>query len=132
MKAQSADNMVPRIHDDENGLDYVLAGDYYIPVLTVSEEHRSIGRWGRMHRDYLQEEHPALLSDLTLSGKLWTYLADLNELAQARLLLVTAQMQEAEGVDENLKRRDQMEWIRRMNSIRSRAEEIVLHELILT
>ena len=73
-----------------------------------------------------------MLSDLILTGKLWTYLADLNEQAQARLLLITAQMQEAEGVDENLKRRDQMEWIRRMNSIRSRAEEIVLHELILT
>ena len=132
MKAQIADNMEPRIHDDENGLDYVLAGDYYIPVLTVSEEYRSIGRWGRMHRDYLREEHPALLSDLTLSGKLWTYLADLNEQAEGRLLLITAQMQEAEGVDEDLKRCDQMEWIRQMNSIRSRAEEIVLHELILT
>ena len=132
MKAQSADNMEPRIHDDENGLDYLLAGDYYIPVLTVYEEHRSIGRWGRMHRDYLQEEHPALFSNLTLTGKLWTYLADLNEQAQARLLLVTTQMQEAEGVDEDLKRRDQMEWIRRMNSIRSRAEEIILHELIIT
>ena len=85
-----------------------------------------------MHRDYLREEHPALLSDLTLSGTLWTYLADLNEQAEGRLLLITAQMQEAEGVGEDLKRRDQMEWVRRMNSIRSRAEEIVLHELILT
>ena len=132
MKAQNADNMEPRIHDDENGLDYVLAGDYYIPDLTTSEEHRSIGRWGRMHRDYLREEHPALLSDLILTGTLWTYLADLNEQAQARLLLITAQMQEAEGVDEDLKRRDRMEWVRRMNSIHSRAEEIVLHELILT
>ena len=121
-----------RIYDDANGLEYVLYGDHYLPVLELPEEHRPIGRWGRMHRDYLQEEHPALLSDLTLSGKLWTYLADLNEQAQTRLLLVTAQMQEAEGVDENLKRRDQMEWVRRMNSIRSRAEEIVLHELILT
>ena len=121
-----------RIYDDANGLEYVLNGDHYLPVLELPEEHRSIGRWGRMHRDYLQEEHPALLSDLTLSGTLWTYLADLNEQAQARLLLITAQMQEAEGVDEDLKRSDQMEWIRRMNSIRSRAEEIVLHELILT
>ena len=132
MKAQSADNMDPRIHDIGNGLDYVLAGDYYIPDLTTSEEHRPIGRWGRMHRDYLREEHPALLSDLILSGTLWTYLADLNEQAQARLLLITAQMQEAEGVDEDLKRRDQMEWVRRMNFIRSRAEEIILHELIFT
>ena len=121
-----------RIYDDANGLEYVLHGDHYLPELQLPEEHRPIGRWGRMHRDYLREEHPALLSDLTLSGKLWTYLADLNELAQGRLLLITAQMQEAEGVDENLKRRDQMEWVRRMNSIRSRAEEIVLHELILT
>ena len=121
-----------RIYDDANGLEYVLHGDHYLPELEIPEEHRPIGRWGRMHRDYLREEHPTLLSDLTLSGKLWTYLADLNEQAQARLLLITAQMQEAEGVDEDLKRRDQMEWIRQMNSIRSRAEEIVLHELILT
>ena len=121
-----------RIYDDANGLEYVLHGEHYLPELELPEEHRSIGRWGRMHRDYLREEHPALLSDLTLSGKLWTYLADLNEQAQARFLLITAQMQEAEGVDEDLKRRDQMEWVRRMNSIRSRAEEIVLHELILS
>ena len=120
-----------RIYDDANGLEYVLHGDHYLPELELPEEHRPIGRWGRMHRDYLREEHPALLSDLTLSGTLWTYLADLNEQAQARLLLITAQMQEAEGVDDNLKRRDQMEWVRRMNSIRSRAEEIILHELIL-
>ena len=132
MKAQSADNMEPRIHDNDNGLDYILHGDRYLPELEIPEEDRPIGRWGRMHRDYLREEHPALLSDMTLSGKLWTYLADLNEQAQARLLLVTAQMQEAEGVDEDLKRKDQMEWVRQMNSIRSRAEEIVLHELILT
>ena len=121
-----------RVYDGRSGLEYVLHGDHYLPDLRLPEEDRPIGRWGRMHRDYLREKHPALLSDLTLSGKLWTYLADLNEQAQARLLLITAQMQEAEGVDENLKRRDQMEWIRRMNSIRSRAEEIVLHELILT
>ena len=132
MTTQSTDNMEPRIHDNGNGLDYILAGDHYIPDLTVSEEHRPIGRWGRMHRDYLREEHPALLSDLTLTGKLWAYLADLNEQAEDHLLLITAQMQEAEGVDDNLKRNDQMEWVRRMNSIRSRAEEIVLHELILT
>ena len=121
-----------RIYDDASGLEYVLHGDHYLPVLELPEEHRPIGRWGRMHRNYLREEHPALLTDLTLFGTLWTYLADLNEQAEGRLLLITAQMQEAEGVDEGLKRRDQMEWIRRMNSIRSRAEEIVLHELILT
>ena len=102
MKAQSTNDMEPRIYDNDNGLNYILAGDYYIPELAVSEERRSIGRWGRMHRDYFRDEHPALLSDLTLSGKLWTYLADLNEQAQARLLLITAQMQEAEGVDEDL------------------------------
>ena len=121
-----------RVYDDANGLEYVLHGDHYLPELKLPEEHRPIGRWGRMHRDFLREEHPALLSDLTLTGKLWTYLADINEQAEGRLLLITAQMQEAEGVDEDLKRRDRMEWVRRMNSIRSRAEEIILHELILT
>ena len=67
-----------RIHDDSNGLDYVLVGDYYIPDLKLPEESRTIGRWGRMHQVYLQEHRPGQYNELLLSGKLWTYLADLN------------------------------------------------------
>ena len=114
----------------ENGIDYILVGDYYIPDLRLPEESRPIGRWGRMHRDYLKEWRPVLYNDLLLSGRFWTYLADLNEQAQNRLDCIIAQMKEAEGITEELKARDQMAWVRAMNSIRSRAEEIVLTELV--
>ena len=114
----------------ENGIDYVLVGDYYIPMLTLPEENRPIGRWGRMHQRYLKENHPGYYSSLILTGKLWTYLADLDEQAQERLDRIAEQMQAAEGVTEELKADDQLEWVRRCNSIRSRAEEIVRAELI--
>ena len=114
----------------ENGIDYVLVGDYYIPMLTLPEENRSIGCWGRMHQKYLKENRPGYYSSLLLIGKLWTYLADLNEQAQERLDRIVEQMQAAEGVTEELKADDQLEWVRRCNSIRSRAEEIVRAELI--
>ena len=98
--------------------------------MKLSEEHCSIGRWGRLHREYIKEHRPVLYNNLLLSGKLWTYLADLNEQAQARLDLIMAQMQEMEDITENLKRTNQMEWVRAMNSIRNRAEEIIIHEMI--
>lgn len=123
--------MKKHIYDENNGLWYELIGDYYIPVLTLSsEEQRPIGKWGRMHRDYLKEYRPILFNDLILSGQLWTYLADLNEQAQERLSVIVEQMKEAEGVTEDLKAADQMAWVGAMNSIRNRAEEIILRELI--
>ena len=123
--------MKKHIYDESNGLWYELIGDYYIPVLTLSsEEQRLIGKWGRMHRDYLKEHRPILFNDLILNGQLWTYLADLNEQAQERLALIIEQMQQAEGVTEDLKVADQMAWFGAMNSIRSRAEDIILQEMI--
>ena len=123
--------MKKHIYDESNGLWYELIGDYYIPVLTLSsEEQRPIGKWGRMHREYLREHRPILFNDLILSGQFWTYLADLNEQAQERLALIIEQMQQVEGVTEDLKAADQMAWIGAMNSIRSRAEEIILQEMI--
>lgn len=113
-----------------NGMDYVLTGDYYIPVLELPAEERSIGKYGRMHQEYLKEHNPMLYNDLALSCRLWTYLADLNEQAQKRLKLIMEQMKAAEGVTENLKASDQMAWVRAMNSIHNRAEEIILRELI--
>ena len=89
-----------------------------------------IGIWGRMHKDYLEQYHPAQYNDLILSGRLWTYLADLNEQAQNRLDCIISQMKEAEGITEELKSQDQMEWVRSMNSIRSRAEEIIRADMI--
>ena len=113
-----------------NDMNYVLAGDYYIPDLKLPNEERTIGKYGRMHRDYLKEHKPMRFNDLVLEGQLWTYLADLNEQAQSRLQLIIRQMQEAESVNEELKIYDQMAWVRAMNSIHNRAEEIVLRELI--
>ena len=123
--------MKKHIYDENNGLWYELIGDYYIPVLTLSsEEQRPIGKWGRMHRDYLKEHRPILFNDLILSGQFWTYLADLNEQVQERLSVIVEQMKEAEGVTEDLKAADQMAWVGAMNSIRNRAEEIILREMI--
>ena len=123
--------MKKHIYDENNGLWYELIGDYYIPVLTLSsEEQRPIGKWGRMHREYLKEHRPILFNDLILNGQLWTYLADLNEQAQERLSLMVEQMKASEGVTEEVKATDQMAWVGAMNSIRNRAEEIILQELI--
>ena len=118
----------PRI--TENGIDYILVGDYYIPDLKLPKEHRPIGKYGRMHREYLREVHPVRLNTLTLTGELWTYLADLNEQAQERLDTIMEQMKDAEGVTEQLKAENQMEWVRQMNACKAQAEEVVKAELI--
>ena len=83
-----------------------------------------------MHRDYIKEHNPIRFNDLCLSDELWTYLADLNEQAQNRLELIIEQMKAAEGVTEGMKQHDQMAWVGAMNSIRNRAEEIILQEMI--
>lgn len=118
----------PRIH--ENGIDYVLVGDYYVPDLKLPEECRPIGHWGRLHQSYLKLYRPILYNELILSGRLHTVLADLNEQAADRLGLIIRQMAEAEGVTETLKAENQMLWVQSMNSIRNRAEEIIKAELI--
>ena len=123
--------MKKHIYDESNGLWYELIGDYYIPVLTLSsEEQRPIGKWGRMHRDYLKEHHPVQFNLLALSGNFHTYLADLNEQAQERLSLIVEHMRAAESVTEELKAADQMAWVGAVNSILNRAEEIILREMI--
>ena len=109
---------------------YIRAGDYYIPDLTLPEEKRPIGKWGRMRREYLKEHKPIQYNCLLLSGKLWTHLADLNEQAQDRLDRIIEQMKTAEGITEDLKANDPMAWVGAMNNIRNRAEEIILQELI--
>ncbi|MBQ7322213.1 MAG: TnpV protein [Clostridia bacterium] len=111
-------------------LNYIRCGDYYIPDICLPKKTRSIGRWGCMHRDYIKEHNPIRFNDLCLSGELWTYLADLNEQAQNRLELIIEQMKAAEGVTEGMKASDQMAWGGAMNSIRNRAEEIILREMI--
>ena len=111
-------------------MQYIRMGDYFIPDLELPQESRPIGRWGRMRREYLREHKPIQYNCLLLSGKLWTYLADLNEQAQDRLDRIIEQMKTAEGVTEGLKAADPMAWVGAMNNIRNRAEEIILQELI--
>ena len=113
-----------------DNIEYVLVGDYYIPDLKLPNEERTIGKYGRMHREYLKEHNPMRFNDLVLEGQLWSYLADLNEQAQNRLQLIIRQIQEAESVTDELKENDQIAWIKAMNSIHNRAEEIVLCEMI--
>ena len=119
---------------EKNGGTYTLGADGMLyPNLTLEpKEHRPIGRWGRMHRDYLETEHPGLYERLILNGTLDRHLADAEERARGMLDRLTRQMAQQEGVTECLKASDQMEWVRRMNSIRSRAEEIVREEVIST
>ena len=120
-----------RIYDEQNGLDYVLVGDYYIPAITPGEpDPRPIGRWGHLYKLYLRDYRPDQYSTLVLSGRLLSVLADLNEQAAERCNRIIEQLMRAEGVTEAMKASDQMLWVRTMNSIRSRAEEIIKSEMI--
>ena len=115
----------------ENGIPYSLHGEYYLPnIVLSSDDNRSIGRWERMHKKYLMENRPVLYNDLIVKDKLYSYLADLNEQADERLERMISDMKRKEGVTEVLKAFDQMEWVRRINGIRNRAEEIILTEMI--
>ena len=123
--------MKKSIHDNANGLDYTLVNDHYLPNLTAAApaEHPT-GRWGRLHKRYLEEHHPVRYNQLLLSGELGSHLAKLDKQSEEQLALTIRQMREAEGVTEALKAANQMEWVRQMNSIRNRAEEIIKTELI--
>ena len=119
------------IYDNSNGLWYELQGDYYIPCLVLPDtEERPIGVWGRKHLDYIKEHRQILYADLDLSCRLHSYLADTDTQANVKLALLTKQMVEKEGINEHLKAQDQMVWVRAMNSIRNRAGEVALKELI--
>ena len=111
-------------------ISYIRSGDYFIPALKLTEETRPIGKWGRMHREYLKEHHPIQYNNLVLSGNLWTYLADLNEQAQQRMETLIAQLKSAEGITEAIKGTDPISWTQRMNTITARAEEVIREELI--
>jgi hypothetical protein len=124
-------NMEKFIYDNSNGLWYELHGDYYLPCLAIPEEEvHTIGIWGRKHQQYLREHRPIIYSDLVLSGKLFNYLADIDTQAGNKLDLLVTQLAEKEGINESLKAQDQLAWVRAMNNIRNRAEEIVFKELI--
>lgn len=119
------------IYDNSNGLWYELHGDYYLPCLVIPEEEiHTIGIWGRKHQHYLREHRSMVYTDLVLSGKLYSYLADIDTQVRNKLDLLVTQLAEKEGVDEHMKAQDQLAWVKAMNNIRNRAEEIVLKELI--
>ncbi len=119
------------IYDENNGLWYELQGDYYIPCLTIpEEEQRTIGIWGRRHLRYIREYRKGLYNSLLLSGKLNSYLADLNKQAEEMLIRLVNGLAEKEGITETLKASDQMEWVQRMNAVWEAATEIVNNDLI--
>jgi hypothetical protein len=119
------------IFDESNGLWYELQGDYYVPCLIVpAQDERPIGIWGQRHLRYIKAERKVLYTELLTSGKLNSYLANINKQATEQMLLLTKQMAEREGITEQLKAQDQVLWVQRMNNIQDRAIEIVNHELI--
>ena len=116
---------------EQNGGTYTLGGDVLLPNLTIGEtKQRPIGKYGRMRKRYLKEHRPVLYSNMLLTGKLFQHLTEIDQACENRLELIIQQMGEQESASEDLKASDQMEWVRRMNSIQNRAEEIVLHELV--
>ena len=118
-------------YDESNGLWYELKGDYYLPCLQLPEEEQvHIGIWGQRHLNYLRENKRVLLSNLQISGKLNIYLADIDKQAEEMCSRLVKQMADREDITEQLKAENQMEWVRQMNNIRIRANEIVLRELI--
>ena len=119
------------IIDERTGLKYELVGDYYfLAGDDEPEEHRPIGIWGQRHLRYLRQCKKTSYTALVIEGKLPDYLSDVNEQAEEMLFQLVKQLAKDEGVDEALKRRNQFGWVQRMNSIRNRAEEIVIKELI--
>ncbi len=117
------------IHDKNNGLDYELAGDYYLPCLKTPESPK-VGRFGMMYHDYLRNHKRVTYSGLMLSGKLKAHVENIDRQAEEMFSLLVEQMKQAEGVTEQLKATDQMKWVGIMNNIRNRAEEIVKSEVL--
>lgn len=117
------------IHDNSNGLDYELVGDYYLPCLKAPESPK-IGRFGMMYHDYLRKHKKVTYSGLMLSGKLNEHIEDIDRQAEEMFSQLVAQMKQAEGITEQLKVANQMKWVGAMNNIRNRAEEIVKSEVL--
>lgn len=123
--------MGKQIYDEKNGLWYELRGDYYYPLLAPPEvEHKPVGVWGQLHGRYLKEHKRAVYTMLLTSGKLNSYLADIDQQAQDIFLRLVEQMAEREGVTEKLKAENQMKWVGLMNDIADKAREIVNTEVI--
>ena len=116
----------------QKGRDYTAVGDYLLPNIAYGDETLHFGRYSRLRQKFLKENHGGVYSEMLLSGSLWEHLAEVEISCQARLEQIVTALIESESVTESLKASDQLEWVRKMNSIRDRAEEIVLSELIYT
>ena len=122
--------MKKQIYDEKNGLSYTLHGDYYLPDLEINEEGPTYGKYGIMRKQFLKEHRSARYQYLVLTGKLTERLNQVDKEAREKVEMLVEQMAEQWGVTEKLKMQDQMEWVRKMNNIRSRAVEIIDVELI--
>ena len=122
--------MKKHITDEQNGLEYELVGDYYIVAGEDDPPSRPIGIWGMRRKEYLKQHRQSLYYELLFSGKLNDHLADVEEQAQDMMWNLTEQMKKTEGITEQIKKQDQMQWVRQMNNLRNRVHEIVFHELI--
>ncbi len=122
--------MKKQIYDEKNGLSYTLHGDYYLPDLEINEEEPTYGKYGIMRKQFLKEHRSARYQYLVLTGKLTEHLNQVDKEAREKVEILMEQMVEQWGVTEELKMQDQMEWVRRMNNIKSVAEEMVLRKFI--
>ena len=125
--------MKKHIYDEKTGISYTLQGDYYLPDIALpNEEQQPVGLWGQRHLQYIKQHRKVLYTNLLTSGKLNSYLVDIDKQAEEMFSRLVKQMAEREDVTEALKAENQMEWVGRMNNIRSRATEIVNNDLIYT
>lgn len=122
--------MEKHIYDEKNGLSYTLCGDYYLPDLVLNEEEATYRKYGMLRKQFLKEHRPMRYQSLLLSGKLTAHLNQIDQDATEQVEVLMKQMAEKQGVNENLKRRDQMKWVRLMNNIKASAEEIVMREIL--
>lgn len=122
--------MEKHIYDEKNGLSYTLCGNYYLPDLVLNEEKPTYGKYGMLRKQFLKEHRPARYQYLLLCGKLTEHLNQIDQEAREKVEMFTEQMLKKQGVNDNLKRQDQMMWVRLMNNIKFSAEEIVLKNMV--
>ena len=122
--------MEKHIYDEKNGLSYTLHGDYYLPDLALNEEEPIYGKYGMLRRQFLKEHRLAKYQYLLLTGKLTEHLNQIDQEVRERVEMLMEQMAEKQGVTEELKAQDQMEWARLMNNIKASVEEIVLNNML--